>query len=132
MKLTRRSLLAGLTAPIILGAQNKSGSAAPMVGEGEHRYEVTHDWGELPANIRYGNTHGVCEDSQGKSTCTIPSTPPARAAIPWWCSTPRENSCNSWGAEFKGGAHGLHIQREGRDEFLYLCDIKNALVTSAL
>ena len=23
-------------------------------------------WGELPANIEYGNTHGVCEDSQGR------------------------------------------------------------------
>jgi hypothetical protein len=35
----------------------------------------------------------------------------------------------SWGAEFKGGAHGLHIHREGREEFLYLCDTKKALVT---
>ena len=26
----------------------------------------------------------------------------------------------SWGKEFRGVAHGLHIQREGRDEFLYL------------
>ena len=35
----------------------------------------------------------------------------------------------SWGAEFEGGAHGLHIHKEGRDEFLYLCDTKRALVT---
>jgi hypothetical protein len=26
----------------------------------------------------------------------------------------------SWGSAFKGVAHGLHIQQEGRDEFLYL------------
>ncbi len=32
----------------------------------------------------------------------------------------------SWGKEFKGGAHGLHIRSEGRDEFLYLCDTKRA------
>src|ERR1022692_4375562 len=57
------SALAGY-GPIILGAQNKSGSAKPILGEGDHKYEVTHDCGELPANIKDGNTHGVCEDSQ--------------------------------------------------------------------
>ena len=35
----------------------------------------------------------------------------------------------SWGAEFKGGAHGLHINREGREEFLYLADPKRHLMT---
>jgi sugar lactone lactonase YvrE len=34
----------------------------------------------------------------------------------------------SWGREFKGGAHGLHIRNEGSTEFLYLCDTKRALV----
>jgi DNA-binding beta-propeller fold protein YncE len=34
----------------------------------------------------------------------------------------------SWGREFKGGAHGLHIRKEGSTEFLYLCDTKRGLV----
>ena len=34
----------------------------------------------------------------------------------------------SWGPEFMGGAHGLHIHKEGRDEFLYLCDTKRGVV----
>jgi hypothetical protein len=34
----------------------------------------------------------------------------------------------SWGKEFKGGAHGLHIRKEGREEFLYLCDTVHAVV----
>ena len=57
--------VAGASAPLILGASKKSGSANPILGEGDHKYECIHDWGELPANIKYGNTHGVCEDSQG-------------------------------------------------------------------
>ena len=28
----------------------------------------------------------------------------------------------SWGGEFRGGAHGLHLQKEGGEEFLYLTD----------
>src|SRR5712671_6126017 len=51
--------------PAILGADDKAGSKLPIVGSGDHTYEVHHDWGELPASIKYGNTHGVVEDSQG-------------------------------------------------------------------
>jgi hypothetical protein len=33
----------------------------------------------------------------------------------------------SWGKEYKGGAHGLHLSREGGEEFFYLCDPKRHL-----
>ena len=46
-------------APAVLGAADKSGNKAPVIGAGKHTYEVTHDWGELPAGIKYGNTHGL-------------------------------------------------------------------------
>ena len=60
--------VAGIAAaggPVILHATNKSGIKRPVVGDGAHTFEVYHDWGELPASIQYGNTHGVCEDAQG-------------------------------------------------------------------
>ena len=63
---TRRTFIGTLSsAPLILGATNKSGSQHPILGEGDHKYECIHDWGELPANIKYGNCHGVVEDSRG-------------------------------------------------------------------
>src|SRR5271154_2942712 len=70
---TRRSFIqnigasaaVGAGAPLILGATDKSGSAKPVMGSGAYTYEVTHDWGELPPQIKYGNTHGVRQDSQG-------------------------------------------------------------------
>jgi hypothetical protein len=34
----------------------------------------------------------------------------------------------SWGKEFEGGAHGLHLQKEGKNEYLYLCDTKRGIV----
>jgi hypothetical protein len=52
--------------PVVLALDNKSGSKLPVLGQGEHTFEVHHDWGELPANIKYGNVHGVVEDSQGQ------------------------------------------------------------------
>ncbi len=35
----------------------------------------------------------------------------------------------SWGKQYKTGAHGLRIQKEGSSEFLYLCDQLHSIVT---
>jgi hypothetical protein len=124
----RRTFLTGLAAPLILGATNKSGSKKPIVGEGEHTYEVTHNWGELPADIQYGNTHGVCEDSHGHiyihHTVYSTSEKPDSMVV----FDHKGKFVKSWGKEFKGGAHGLHIHKEGKQEFLYLCDTKRGLM----
>ena len=114
--------------PMILGADNKSGSAKPILGEGDHKYEVTHDWGELPANIKYGNTHGVCEDAQGHIYVHHTVNDASESHDSMVVFDAKGKFVKSWGKEFKGGAHGLYIHKEGRQEFLYLCDTKRAIV----
>ena len=117
---TRRTILTGLAAPLILGAQNKSGSAKPVVGQGDHTYEITHDWGDLPPGIRYGNTHGVVEDSQGNIYIhhTVNKASELNDTMVVFDADGR--FVRSWGKEFKGVAHGLSIRREGSAEYLYL------------
>jgi hypothetical protein len=117
--------------PVILHATNKSGSRRPVVGAGDDTFEVYHDWGELPAAIHYGNTHGVCEDAQGHIYVhhTVNATSERHDTMVVFDRNGR--FVRSWGREFEGGAHGLHIRREGRQEFLYLCDTKRALVVKA-
>lgn len=125
---TRRAFLqSALTAPAIL-AGSKSGSRLPVIGSGEFQYEVIHDWGELPAGLKYGNTHGVCEDSRGHIYVhhTVHDTSESQDSMVVFDH--KGKFVKSWGKEFKGGAHGLHIRREGRDEFLYLCDTKRGLM----
>ena len=122
----RRTFITGLSAPLILGATNKSGSSKPILGEGDHKYEVTHDWGELPANIKYGNTHGVCEDSQGHIYVHHTVNAASESNDSMVVFDGKGKFVKSWGKEFKGGAHGLHIHKEGKQEFLYLCDTKRA------
>ena len=130
---SRRDLFrkaAGLSAlaPLILGADNKSGSAKPILGEGDHKYEVTHDWGTLPSNIKYGNTHGVCEDSQGHIYVHHTVNDASESHDTMVVYDAKGKFVRSWGKEFEGGAHGLHSDKEGKDEFLYLCDTKRGLV----
>jgi hypothetical protein len=121
----------GLGAPLILHATDKSGSSKPVLGSGAHVYEVTHDWGDLPPNIKYGNTHGVCEDSQGHIYIHHTVNAASESHDSMVVFDARGKFVKSWGAEFQGGAHGLFIHKEGRDEFLYLCDTKRAIVVKA-
>lgn len=128
MRASRRGFVASLSAPIILGATDKAGSRKPILGEGEHRYEATHDWGELPSNIKYGNTHGVVEDSQGHIYVHHTVNDASESHDTMVVFDSKGKFVKSWGKDFKGGAHGLHIAKEGKTEFLYLCDTKRSLV----
>jgi len=119
--MTRRSFVAsGATAPIILGAQDKAGSKAPVLGEGAWKYEAIHDWGELPSNIKWGNTHGVVEDSQGNIYVHHTVNKESDGADTMVVFDRKGKFVRSWGKEFRGVAHGLWLRKEGRDEFLYL------------
>src|SRR5947209_18768818 len=133
MSTSRRRFLqtAGALAPTILHATDKAGTKAPVLGTGKHTYEAIHDWGELPAGIKYGNTHGVVQDSQGHIYVhhTVHAT--SESADSMVVFDPKGKFVKSWGKEFKGGAHGLHIQKEGSTEYLYLCDTKRAVVVKA-
>ena len=131
--LSRRDvfLAAGAGGPgaVILGASNKSGSARPILGEGDYKYEVYHDWGEVPENIRFGNTHGVCVDSDGNIHIAHTVHWKSESDDSIVVFDPKGKFIRSWGSEFKNGAHGLHVQKEGKEEFLYICDNKHRLVT---
>ena len=114
------------TAPYVI-AQDKTGSRLPVVGAGGHQYEVIHDWGELPAGHVFGNTHGVAVDAQGhihiKHTVGKGATIDDAVVV----FDADGKFIRSWGKEYKGGAHGLHLSREGREEFFYLCDPRRHL-----
>src|ERR1700732_221998 len=133
MKVTRRSFVvtaaAAAAAPVFLGATDKAGSKPPMVGDGEHMYEALHDWGELPRTIRYGNTHGVCEDSQGHIYIHHTVHASSESLDTMVVFDQKGKFVRSWGRQFKGGANGLGIRKEGSEEFLYLCDYQHGIVT---
>lgn len=121
MKPTRREFLATAAAsPLLLGTQDKAGSRRPITGTGAHTYEVIHDWGALPASIRWGNTHGVVEDAQGHIHVhhTVHATSEIGDSVVVFDADGR--FVRSWGAEFRGVAHGFQLRREAGQEFLYL------------
>jgi outer membrane protein assembly factor BamB len=120
---------ASIAGPVILGATDKAGTKRPVIGTGPFTYEVYHDWGELPAGLKYGNTHGVVEDSQGQIYVHHTVHAESDRQDTMVVFDEKGKFVRSWGPEYAGGAHGLHIRSEGRDEFLYLCDTKRATVS---
>lgn len=104
-------LLAVCLLSIPLIAQNE----APILDAGEHRYRWVDSWGKLPDGQRLGNTHG-CMVVDGKGRLYV-NTDTERAVMVF---APTGELVDSWGAEFKGGLHGMTIRKEGDQEFLYL------------
>ena len=129
-QMSRRNFVraAVVAAPAILAT--KKGSAKPLIlGEGEHQYEAIHDWGELPSHIKYGNTHGVVGDSQGFIYIEHTVHATSQSADTIVVFDDKGKFVTSWGKQFKTGAHGLHIRKEGSTEFLYICDNLHGIVT---
>jgi hypothetical protein len=125
MTTTRREFLSAALAapvlsPILLNVQDKAGTKAPVMGQGAWTYEAIHDWGQLPRHIKWGNTHGVVEDAQGNIHVhhTVHATSDSADTMVVFDRNGR--FVRSWGREFRGVAHGLHLQKEGSEEFLYL------------
>jgi hypothetical protein len=116
--------------PMILGAENKSGSKRATVGEGSFTYECHHGWGEVPAHIVWGETHGVCVDEAGlvyiKHRSNAPEPIDAIAVF-----EPGGKFVRSFGKEYHGGGHGIDIRKEGSEEFLYLSDVKHGVVAKS-
>src|ERR1700744_3817590 len=110
-------------APYVL-ASDKAGTRLPIVGTGDYQYEAIHDWGELPTGHVYGNTHGVAVDAQGEVHIKHTVGKGAKIDDAVVVFDADGKFVRSWGKEYKGGAHGLHLSREGKEEFFYLCDTK--------
>jgi hypothetical protein len=129
MSTTRRTFLAAGAAAPFVWAASKSDSKYPILGEGEHQYEAIHDWGDLPSNIKYGNTHSVVEDSQGHIYIhhTVHATSQSPDTVVVFDN--KGKFVRSFGPMFRGGAHGMHLSKEGKTEYLYFCDEKHGIVT---
>lgn len=87
-----------------------------LVGSLSHRYEWLDNWAKLPADIQLGYTHGVVVDAQDQVYLFNTS----KDAVVVFDNG--GNFLRSWGSEFAQGAHGILLNREGDQEYLYLVD----------
>lgn len=91
-----------------------------ILGEGEHRYEVIHDWAKLPDQYTWQTTHNVAVGRDGTVYVIHEGRleQPMHPAI--FAFDPEGKFIRAFGAQFQGGGHGLETRVEGSDEFVYV------------
>jgi len=132
---TRREVLkyaaagaaAGALAPYLF-ASAKWRAVPRTVGSGEHEYEILHDWIAAPRGAAFGNTHGLTQDRSGRIyLChTVHSSSSSSDAVCVYDDGGK--FIESWGSEFRGGAHGLDLRDEDGEEFIYHSDTRRAVI----
>jgi DNA-binding beta-propeller fold protein YncE len=106
--------------------RSQSGKSV-VLGSGAYVFEVVPGWGELPASVKFGYTHGVQVDSQNR---VVVHNQSKDSVILF-----DENGkyIKSWGPEFQKGAHGCLLRKEAGTEYLYLSDHdRNVVVKTTL
>ena len=127
-RLGRRNFLFGLgmgltasafTPELIFASTRKGRKDEPLIlGAGNHKYEWVRGWGKLPAGMEYGSTHGAVQlDAKG---LIYVNTDTDNAIIVFDADG---KFVRSMAKEWKGGAHGMQIRKEGAQEFIYLTNI---------
>jgi hypothetical protein len=108
-----------LGAPAILTARKTDGPL--VVGEGEHRFEVQHDWPQLPDQFTWQTTHNVAVDRSGCLYVIHEGRANQKEHPSIFVFDPEGKYIRSFGQQFQGGGHGIEIRAEGGQEFLYVC-----------
>jgi hypothetical protein len=115
------------TGPLILHASDKAGTKRPTVGSGNQRFECFHDWGTLPASIKWQTTHGIAIDSAGLVYVTHQGY--GKDVMDTVVVFDADGKfVRSFGREYHQGGHGIDVRKEVTEEFLYLSDIHNRQV----
>ena len=108
-----------LAAPAVLAASKTDSTL--IVGQGDYKYEVVHDWPQLPDKFTWQTTHNVAVDKAG---CVYVihegrADQPDHPSI--FVFDPEGKYIRSFGKQFQGGGHGIEIREDDGNEFLYVC-----------
>jgi hypothetical protein len=121
--MNRRQFLAAgavaATGPTLLGMTRKADDPNPVIGDGDHKYQCFHNWGELPKGFSWQTTHNVAIDSEGLVYVThqgVGNNVIDTVAV----FDPKGKFVRSFGRDWHGGGHGIEIRKEGNEEFIYL------------
>lgn len=120
--LTRRRFLAA-TACVAAAPQVLTASKADrklVIGTGAHRYEVLHNWAQLPSKYSWQTTHNVAVDRDGLLYVIHEGRENLKDHPSIFVFDRKGRFVRAFGNQFQGGGHGLEVRTEGREQFLYV------------
>ncbi|MCH2059237.1 MAG: hypothetical protein MK183_01295 [Verrucomicrobiales bacterium] len=116
---TSTTVATGITMPQLLLGQKSRESL--VIGEGEHRYEVEHNWAQLPDKFTWQTTHNVAVDAEGLLYVIHEGHANKKDHPSIFVFDQKGKFIRSFGSRFQGGGHGIEVRTEGNEQFLYVC-----------
>ncbi|RLS43637.1 MAG: hypothetical protein DWH81_02290 [Planctomycetota bacterium] len=108
-----------LAAPAI-ATDSKTGQQL-IIGEGDYKYEVQHNFPQLPEPFTWQTTHNVAVDKSGNLYVIHEGNRDLKDHPSIFVFDNEGKYIRSFGAQFQGGGHGIEIRQEGSEEFIYVC-----------
>jgi len=135
---TRRRFLAATAAgaaaawgaPSVLTASKTD--ARIVLGQGDHQYEVLHNWPQLPERFRWQTTHNVAVDRDGFLYVIHEGRADAADHPSIFVFDPEGRYVRSFGQQYQGGGHGIEVREEDGQQFLYVCAYQQVKAFSKL
>ena len=126
-RVSRRQFLArtaagasvALSAPAVVTATKTDTQS--VTGQGDYRYEVQHDWVQLPDQFTWQTTHNVAIDQNNCLYVIHEGRAELKEHPAIFVFDPQGKYVRSFGSQFQGGGHGIEVRKEGNQEFLYVC-----------
>src|SRR6266481_6569728 len=107
---------AALAAPRVLTAQKSDRQL--IIGTGAHRYEVLHNWPQLPDKYSWQTTHNVAIDRDGLLYVIHEGRENLKDHPSIFVFDGTGKFMRAFGHQFQGGGHGLEVRTEGNEQFL--------------
>ncbi len=111
---------AALAAPAVLVRPARA-TEPVIVGEGEYRFEVQHQWAQLPSPFTWQTTHNVAVDRDRNLYVIHEGRADKKDHPAIFVFDSEGKYIRSFGSQFQGGGHGLEVRQEGNEQFLYVC-----------
>jgi len=109
---------AALAAPRVLTAQKSDRQL--VIGADGHRYEVLHNWAQLPDKYTWQTTHNVAVDREGLLYVIHEGRENLTDHPSIFVFDSQGRFVRAFGSQFQGGGHGLEVRTEGGQQFLYV------------
>lgn len=126
------ALAAGATlgAPAIVTASKTNSEV--ILGEGDYRYQVMHEWPQLPDKYTWQTTHNVAVDEAGNLYVIHEGREDQKDHPSIFVFDPKGKFIRAFGNQYQGGGHGIEVRKEGNEEFLYVCAYQQVKAFSKL
>jgi hypothetical protein len=109
---------AAIAAPRVLTAQKSEPQL--VIGTGAYRYEVLHNWAQLPDKYSWQTTHNVSVDREGLLYVIHEGRENLQDHPSIFVFDAQGRFVRAFGSQFQGGGHGLEVRTEGTEQFLYI------------